>query len=282
MRRFACLILLLPMGAAGAEEPVSLSRYAYLAPGSTHAQRHPLRVTLAEARFPQEIATVGDALEHLLQRSGYRLDRERSPWARSILLPQPLPEVHRELGPIHLSEALGVLAGEAWKLSVNPLYRTLTIRPADAWLARLRRERPGLEIEDARDRPPPPAPTLGRGDGPAAMAAAAAAPPMPGAPSGPAAAAAAELPLPGSLSDPAEIFVDEMALRDALDLLVPPGWKLRTELGAALLQTRISLISSSTWWDALTELARKLGARTRSELQLHVFEEQRTVVLEQL
>lgn len=265
MRRFACLILLFPMGAAGAEEPVSLSRYAYLAPGSTHAQRHPLQVTLAEARFPQEIATVGDALEHLLRRSGYRLDRERSPWARSILLPQPLPEVHRELGPIHLSEALGVLAGEAWKLSVNPLYRTLTIRPADAWLARLQQERPGLEIEDARDRPPPPAPALGRGDGPAA-----------------AAAAATELPMPGSLSDPAEIFVDEMALRDALDLLVPPGWSLRTELRPALLQTRISLISSSTWWDALTELARKLGARTRSELQLHVFEEQRTVVLEQL
>ena len=266
MRRFACLILLLLTGPAAAETPVSLSRYAYLAPGSTHAQRHPLQVTLAEARFPQEIATVGDALEHLLQRSGYRLDRERSPWARSILLPQPLPEVHRELGPITLSEALGILAGEAWRLSVNPLYRTLAIRPADAWLTRLQQRRPALEIEDARDRPPAPAPALGSEDRPAAAAA----------------AAATELPLPGSLSDPAEIFVDEMVLQDALELLVPPGWRLRTELGPALLQTRISLISSSTWWDALTELARKLGARTRSELQLHVFEEQRTVVLEQL
>lgn len=269
MRRSACLILLLLTGSAGAEPPVSLSRYAYLAPGSTHAQRHPLQVTLAEARFPQEIATVGDALEHLLRRSGYRLDRERSPWARSILLPQPLPEVHRELGPIHLSEALGILAGEAWKLRVNPLYRTLTIRPAGPWLARLQRERPGLEIEDARDRPPP-APPLAREDGAPAAGAAAAA------------AASTELPLPGSLSDPAEIFVDEMALQDALELLVPPGWSLRAELGPALLQTRVSLISSSTWWDALTELARKLGARTRSELQLHVFEERRTVVLEQL
>lgn len=270
MRRFACLILLVLTAPAGAGEPASLSRYAYLAPGSTHAQRHPLQVTLAEARFPQEIATVGDALEHLLQRSGYRLDRERSPWARTILLPQPLPEVHRELGPIHLSEALGVLAGEAWKLRVNPLYRTLTIRPAEPWLARLRAAHPGLEIEDARDRPPPPAPTFGGAGEPPAAAPAAAA------------AAAAELPMPGSLSDPAEIFVDELALQDALELLVPPGWKLRPELGPALLQTRISLISSSTWWDALSELARTLGARTRSELQLHVFEEQRTVVLEQL
>ena len=267
MPRSACLLLLLLTGAAAAEEPVSLSRYAYLAPGSTHAQRHPLQVTLAEARFPQEIATVGDALEHLLQRSGYRLDRERSPWARSILLPQPLPEVHRELGPIHLAEALGVLVGEGWKLTVNPLYRTLAIRPADAWLERLERRRPALEIEDARDRPPPPppGPAAARSDGDLS-----------------AAAAAVELPVPGSLSDPAEIFVDEMTLQDALGLLVPPGWNLRPELAPALLQTRISLISSSTWWDALTELARKLGARTRSELQLHVFEEQRTVVLEQL
>ena len=65
-------------------------------------------------------------------------------------------------------------------------------------------------------------------------------------------------------------------------MLVPEGWRLRPEVRPALLHARISLISSSTWWDALTELARSLGAQTRSELQLHVFENQRLVVLEEL
>ena len=114
-----------------AEEPVALGRYAYIMPGSSHAQRHPLEVTLTRFRFPQEIATVGEALDHVLSRSGYRLDEPRSHWARTILLPQPLPEIHRDLGPIHLSEALKVLAGSAWQLKVNPLYRTLVVQPTE-------------------------------------------------------------------------------------------------------------------------------------------------------
>ena len=250
---FACCLVLPGIGLA-AEGPVPIARYAYLMPGSSHAQRHPLQVTLTQIRFPQEIATVGDALDHLLARSGYRLDEQRSSWAKTILMPQPLPEIHRDLGPIHLSEALGVLAGSAWRLKVNPLYRTLVIQPTEEWLAQLERQSSSLEIEDAQslamENPDPMATTV-------------------------------DLPLPTSLHDPAEIFVEDMTLQQALDLLVPVGWKLRPEVPPSLLQARISLISSTTWWDALTELARKLGDQTRNELVLHVFEDQQLVVLEQ-
>lgn len=247
----ACCLALPGMGLA-AEDPVPLARYAYLMPGSSHAQRHPLQVTLARIRFPQEIATVGEAMAHLLQRSGYRLDEQRSPWATTLLMPQPLPEVHRDLGPIHLAEALGVLAGSAWRLKVNPLYRTLIIRPTEEWRAQLERQAPTLEVEDAQD-------LAMEEPGPAEL----------------------DLPMPTSLHDPAEIFVEDMTLQDAQDLIVPAGWTLRPEIAPALLQTRISLISSTTWWDALTELARKLGNQTQDELVLHVFEDQRLVVLGQ-
>ena len=247
----ACCLALPGLGAA-AENPVPIARYAFLMPGSSHAQRHPLQVTLAQIRFPQEIATVGDALAHLLARSGYRLDEQRSHWAKTILMPQPLPEVHRDLGPIYLSEALGILAGGAWQLKVNPLYRTLIIQPTEEWRAQLERQAPPIEIEDAQ--------SLAMEDpGPEAMT----------------------LPLPAHLDDPAEIFVDDMTLQEALDMIVPVGWTLRPEIPPALLQARISLISSTTWWDALTELTRELGSQAQGEFVLHVFEEQKLVVLGQ-
>ena len=256
MRRiFLACLLAFPAIGLPAEDPVSIARYAYLMPGSSHAQRHPLQVTLTQIRFPQEIGTVGDALNHLLVRSGYRLDEQRSHWAKTILMPQPLPEVHRNIGPIHLAEALAVLAGNAWTLKVNPLYRTLIIQPTTQWLAQLEHQAPPLEIEDAEG--------LARERAEAA-------------------AEGAEPLMPASLHDSAEIFVDEMTLRQALDLLVPVGWKLRPEVSNSLLSTHVSLISSTTWWDALTELAHKLGEQVQSELVLHVFEEQQLVVLEQL
>ena len=251
---FLACCLALPGTGLAAEDPVAIARYAYLMPGSSHAQRHPLQVTLTQVRFPQEIATVGEAMNHLLTRSGYRLDEQRSHWANTILMPQPLPEIHRDLGPIHLSEALAVLAGSAWRLKVNPLYRTLIIRPTEEWQAQLERQAPPLEIEDAQ--------SLGMED--------------PGSD-----VATADLPLPTSLHDAAEIFVEDMTLQEALDLIVPVGWKLRPEVPPALLRTRISLISSTTWWDALTELTRKLGNQTQDELVLHVFEDQKLVVLGQ-
>ena len=247
----ACCLILPGLGSA-AEDPVSIARYAYLMPGSSHAQRHPLQVTLAQIRFPQEIATVGEALTHLLTRSGYHLDEQRSHWAKTILMPQPLPEVHRNLGPIHLSEALSVLAGGAWQLKVNPLYRTLVIQPTKEWQTQLERQASPIEIEDAQS-------LAMEGPDPAATG----------------------LPLPTGLHDPAEIFVEDMTLQEALDLIVPVGWTLRPEVPSPLLQARISLISSTTWWDALTELARKLGDQAQDEFVLHVFEDQKLVVLGQ-
>ncbi len=253
-----------------------IARYAYLIPGSSHAQRHPLQVTVTQVRFPQEVASVGEALNYLLARSGYRLDEQRSHWARAILMPQPLPEVHRDLGPIHLADALGVLAGGAWKLKVNPLYRTLIIEPTEEWRVQLEANPDNIEIEHAQPR------RDARIDAYLEPAPSSIPDPEWGTPTDDMEDSyAVELEFGASLHDSAEIFVDDMILQQALDLLVPIGWQLRPEVRPTVLNTRISLISSTTWWDALTELARKLGMQTQTELLLHVFEEQKLVILEQ-
>ena len=65
-------------------------------------------------------ATVGDAMRHVLLRSGYRLcDAAEA----ATLYALPLPAAHLRLGPLMLRDALLTLAGPAWELSVDDLTR---------------------------------------------------------------------------------------------------------------------------------------------------------------
>ena len=65
-------------------------------------------------------ATVGDAMRHVLLRSGYRLcDAVEA----ATLYALPLPAAHLRLGPLMLRDALLTLAGPAWELSVDGLTR---------------------------------------------------------------------------------------------------------------------------------------------------------------
>lgn len=66
-------------------------------------------------------ATVGDALRHVLQRTGYRLC-DAAPEA-AALHALPLPAAHLHLGPLVLRDALLTLAGPAWDLSVDDAAR---------------------------------------------------------------------------------------------------------------------------------------------------------------
>lgn len=76
-------------------------------------------------RFPrQTINTVGEALQHTLLRTGYRLVAHEvlSEPARN-LLQLPLPESNRELGPYQAHEILTILLGPAWDLQRDPVKR---------------------------------------------------------------------------------------------------------------------------------------------------------------
>ncbi len=106
--------------------PVQVERYSTVAPVPRAAQIDPLQAVVAIA-FPDQISTVGDALHYLLRRTGYRFaSREATDPASTALMRQPLPAVHRQLGPITVSRALTTLAGPAWYLVVDPVHRLVS------------------------------------------------------------------------------------------------------------------------------------------------------------
>ena len=84
------------------------------------AQRDLLQQAVEVSIPPMLDASVGDAMRHVLLRSGYRLcDAAEA----ATLYALPLPAAHLRLGPLMLRDALLTLAGPAWELSVDDLSR---------------------------------------------------------------------------------------------------------------------------------------------------------------
>lgn len=84
------------------------------------AQRDLLQQTVEVSIPPTLDANVGDAMRHVLLRSGYRLcDAAEA----ATLYALPLPAAHLRLGPLMLRDALLTLAGPAWELSVDDVTR---------------------------------------------------------------------------------------------------------------------------------------------------------------
>ncbi len=109
-----------------AQETVQVGRYLSVVPVPTAVQQDPLRVII-DVRFPRTVQTVGEALAHLLHSSGYGLvDPPRALPETGILFTRSLPEVHRSLGPMPLQAALETLAGSAWRLVLDPVYREVS------------------------------------------------------------------------------------------------------------------------------------------------------------
>lgn len=72
-------------------------------------------------------STVGDALHHVLLRSGYQLCDDSEVAAAFDAL--PLPSAHTHLGPLILRDALLVLVGPAWQLEVDEATRHVCFSP---------------------------------------------------------------------------------------------------------------------------------------------------------
>ena len=108
---------------------VRYGRYTLVELAPTAAQRD-LLSQVVEVSVPDTLhASVGDALRHLLLRSGYRLcDGADS----ETLLGLPLPAAHYRLGPMLLRDALLTLAGSPWRLQVDEPQRQVCFARADA------------------------------------------------------------------------------------------------------------------------------------------------------
>jgi type IV pili sensor histidine kinase/response regulator len=121
---FSCLLVI--NASSYAEELYQVGRYTSIEPVATSQQADLLSVVVT-VNFTDQVNTVGDAMHHILLRSGYRLASQvSSDPALPILLDSSLPLVHRTLGPIRIDNALSTLAGPAWDLVVDPVNRLVS------------------------------------------------------------------------------------------------------------------------------------------------------------
>ena len=127
--RFPCtsLVLLSTVASTCAvAAEVQVGRYATVATIPTEVQVR-LLSAIVRVEFPGSVTRVGQAVEHLLQPSGYRLSPQHAAErTRQSLLNLPLPEPHRTLGPMPLKTALETLVGPAFRLVEDPVQRLVS------------------------------------------------------------------------------------------------------------------------------------------------------------
>ncbi|WP_226092975.1 TcpQ domain-containing protein [Dickeya oryzae] len=105
-------------------EVVRYDRYTLVNTRPADSQRDPLN-QIVDITMPTSIVkSVGDGFRYLLLESGYSLCPSSSP-VFSELLSRPLPAVQRSIGPVRLSEALQIVAGQAWRLRIDEVNREI-------------------------------------------------------------------------------------------------------------------------------------------------------------
>lgn len=91
---------------------------------------------IIQVRFPQEVQSIGDAINYILRYSGYSLiDEGKQNAALKNTLKKSLPIIDRNFGPMSLKDALTTLAGPAFTLIQDPLNREVDfkLKPVAAW-----------------------------------------------------------------------------------------------------------------------------------------------------
>ena len=110
---------------AGTSE-VQVGRYQSVIMRAYENQVDLLSVVITR-NLPEHVNTVGQAITHLLDGSGYRLlSPKLAESYRSHLFAMPLPQVQRQLGPLSLRQALELLGGPAFRLVIDPTYRLVS------------------------------------------------------------------------------------------------------------------------------------------------------------
>ena len=113
-------------------EQMQVGRYTTTLAKPAQAAASPLDVYIQITYPRQTVQTVGDAVRHTLQRTGWRLV-EPSALApdASRFLTFPLPESQRTLGPYRAREVLQVLLGDTWVWHEDPVRRLVwfTVAP---------------------------------------------------------------------------------------------------------------------------------------------------------
>lgn len=107
---------------------IRYGRYRLVEVGATPQQRTLLN-QIIDLNIPLSAnnkATVTQGLNYVLLNSGYRLCSSKTIEPLSSL---ELPLAHYHLGPIRLQEALEVLVGNAWQLTIDEQEQTVCFTP---------------------------------------------------------------------------------------------------------------------------------------------------------
>ncbi|TIE22401.1 hypothetical protein DIZ73_18715, partial [Legionella pneumophila] len=106
-----------------------INRYATVANKPLAAQVNPL-LAVQQIHFPQEVQTIGQAIEWWLKFSGFSLvSKEKQPESLQIIMQQPLPQIDRNLGPLTVKDGLEVLVGQqSCALIEDPLLRQVNFK----------------------------------------------------------------------------------------------------------------------------------------------------------
>ena len=115
------------VGQGAHDRRLQVDRYTGYKTNATLEEINPLLV-LTQINFPSAVKTVQEAIDHALQRSGYRVDWRQSAEAYDIFSELYIPAVHRKLNLMTLKDAITTLAGEAWQLLVDSVNRKLVIQ----------------------------------------------------------------------------------------------------------------------------------------------------------
>lgn len=123
------MFLCLSVSVVCTAQVTQVNRYATVENKPLTSQINPL-LTVQQIHFPQHIHTVGDALTHWMQYSGYALvDEQVQSQALKDIMKQPLPQVVRHLGPLTVHDGLEVLVGQhVFSLIQDPLHRQVNFK----------------------------------------------------------------------------------------------------------------------------------------------------------
>ena len=102
-----------------------VARYSVIRPHPTSGQQDLLAVAVA-IQVPNDIVTVGGALEWVIKDSGYRLAASsRLTTDVEEMLTLPLPKAHRQFQALPLQDVISLLVGSAFVLVHDPVHRLL-------------------------------------------------------------------------------------------------------------------------------------------------------------
>ena len=103
------------------------------------AAQQDLMMQTLQVHFPASVETGGQAIEYLLQRSGYALVEKSKQAPEFIVICQkPLPLVDRDLRYLTLKDALTTLVAPAFSLQTEPLTREVSFKVKASYLKKIK------------------------------------------------------------------------------------------------------------------------------------------------